>query len=157
MDFIFYIQTGVMAFLFIWLIILTILFLRQTRHYTKLIKVTGKNNLAQILDQFLKMQKADHKQIETINKQLIKIDEDGQFYLQKIGFLRFNPFENTGGDQSFSLSLLDNHNNGMVFSFLHSRDTTRVYAKKVNLGKSEKFPLSKEEEKVIASARRFKS
>ena len=48
---------------------------------------------------------------------------------QRIGLVRFNPFEDTGGNQSFALALLDGRGDGFVVSSLHARTGTRVYAK----------------------------
>lgn len=73
-------------------------------------------------------------------------------HLQKSGFIRFNPFANTGGDQSFILAILDGHNDGFVISSLHSRDQTRTFAKPIKDGKGEKFELSKEEKAAIDKA-----
>ena len=55
--------------------------------------------------------------------------------LQRVGLVRFNPFEDTGGNQSFALALLDADRDGVIVSSLHSRDLTRVYAKAVTGGK----------------------
>lgn len=68
--------------------------------------------------------------------------------VQKMGFLRFNPFQDTGGDQSFVLVLLDRGHNGVVVSSLYSREGMRLYAKEISGGKS-KQPLSEEEKKVL--------
>ena len=50
---------------------------------------------------------------------------------QRVGLVRFNPFEDTGGNQSFALALLDAEGNGWVLSSLHARTGTRVYAKPI--------------------------
>ena len=73
-------------------------------------------------------------------------------HLQKSGFVRFNPFTDSGGDQSFALAILDGHNDGFVISSLHSRDQTRTFAKPVKAGIGEKFELSKEEKLAIDTA-----
>lgn len=70
--------------------------------------------------------------------------------LYKTGMIRFNPFRDIGGDQSFSLSLLDKDNNGVVISSLYSREGVRVYAKSIQDGKSGKYPLTEEEKQAIA-------
>jgi hypothetical protein len=70
---------------------------------------------------------------------------------QRIGLVRFNPFEDTGGNQSFALALLDANGDGVVFSSLHSRTGTRVYAKAVNGGRSE-TALSEEETQAVRDA-----
>jgi hypothetical protein len=65
--------------------------------------------------------------------------------------LRYNPFDNVGGDQSFSIALLDANNNGFVITSLYAREGTRVFAKPIKNGESE-FPLSEEEKEAINRA-----
>ena len=68
--------------------------------------------------------------------------------IQKVGFLRYNPFQDTGGDQSFILVILDRDNNGVLVSSLYAREGMRLFAKNIERGKS-KHPLSEEEKKVL--------
>jgi hypothetical protein len=70
---------------------------------------------------------------------------------QKMGFVRFNPFEDTGANMSFALSLLDGNDNGFVISSLHGREGTRMYSKTITKGKS-KFKLTEEELTAIQNA-----
>jgi len=70
---------------------------------------------------------------------------------QRIGIVRFNPFEDTGGNQSFALALLDAAGNGWVLSSLHARSGTRVYAKAIHEGRSD-GALSDEEAAAIKQA-----
>lgn len=71
--------------------------------------------------------------------------------LQRIGLVRYNPFEETGGNQSFALALLDADGNGFVVSSLHARAVTRVYAKGVSRGQGE-GALSDEEAEAVRRA-----
>ncbi len=71
--------------------------------------------------------------------------------IKKIGIVRFNPFNNTGGDQSFALAFLDSTNSGIVISSLYQREGTRIYAKPIQ-GLKSTYPLSKEEEEAIGKA-----
>ncbi len=75
---------------------------------------------------------------------------------QKMEVMRFNPFKNLGGDQSFAIALLDGNNNGFVISSLFAKDGSRLYIKPVIDGKSKNL-LSSEEEEVITSAINQKS
>lgn len=68
--------------------------------------------------------------------------------IQKVGLVKFNPFNETGGDHSFSLALLDGHKNGIIITSLHTRERTRLYVKDVSSGKS-KIELSDEEKKAL--------
>jgi len=71
--------------------------------------------------------------------------------LQHIGLVRFNPFEDTGSDQSFAIALLDERHDGIVLSSLHGRTNTRVFAKPVENGIS-RHTLSDEESRAITIA-----
>ncbi|MBU2028596.1 DUF4446 family protein [Patescibacteria group bacterium] len=72
--------------------------------------------------------------------------------LHKVGMVRFNPFNDMGGDQSFAMALLNGKNNGLVISSLYTKDGTRVFSKAVKAGEAEKHPLTKEEEEAIKIA-----
>lgn len=67
----------------------------------------------------------------------------------KINLIRFNPFEDLGGDQSFILVMLDNTNSGVIITSLHSRDVTRTYAKAIKNGEGYNTTLSKEEKMAV--------
>lgn len=69
--------------------------------------------------------------------------------LHKVGMVRFNPFREIGGDQSFSLALLDGNNNGVTITSIYSREGVRTYAKSIQKGESIKHPLTEEEKKAI--------
>jgi hypothetical protein len=71
--------------------------------------------------------------------------------IQRVGLVRFNPFEDTGGNQSFALALLDQHGDGVVVSSLHARALTRVYGKAIANGKAE-AALSDEEAEALRQA-----
>lgn len=98
-------------------------------------------------------QKKTKKVLEELNQRCDKLDNEGLYYIQKIGLLRFNPFDDTGGDQSFIMSLLDVQNTGIVVSSLHTRSGTRWYAKKVFKGKGVEHELSEEEKKTVSESK----
>lgn len=134
--------------IFFWLIVLTFIVFKVKKHYQNLVRSTGKNKLDEILDQLIANENKAAKEIDLINKQLQKIEEDAKFYLQKIGFVRYDPFEGRG-EQSFVLELLDKENSGVVLNFIYTRDGLRTYTKKVKNGQGDKYNLSEEEKKAI--------
>ena len=79
------------------------------------------------------------------------IDERTRRSLQHIGMVRFNPFDDTGSDQSFVIALLDDRRDGVVISSLHGRANTRLFAKPVADGAST-HNLSEEEVQAIRIA-----
>lgn len=67
------------------------------------------------------------------------------------GLVRFDAYRDMGGNQSWSIALLDQNANGTVITCLHARDHARVYMKEVVGGTSEQR-LSPEEQRAIAMA-----
>jgi hypothetical protein len=65
--------------------------------------------------------------------------------------VRFDAFQDTAGQQSFAVALLDNRGNGVVITSLFGRSESRCYAKPVVKGESP-FPLSDEERAAIRQA-----
>lgn len=139
---------------FLWLFILSLFLFKILRHYQRLTKGIVKKDLMTVLQKVLKDIKDNEGQIKKILKQCQEIEEKGTSHIQKIGFLRYNPFKTTGGDQSFILALLDDHDDGVVITALHSRESTRIYAKPIKGKKATKYKLSAEEEKVIRGAKK---
>lgn len=88
---------------------------------------------------------------EELKPRVAMLEKISQMAVQKVAFRRFNPFENTGSDQSFTLVLLDRENNGVIVSSLYMREGVRVYGKEVSGGKA-KQPLSEEEQSLLQEA-----
>ncbi len=70
---------------------------------------------------------------------------------QSVGLVRFNPFTDMGGDQSFALSIVDSYGDGFVMSSLHGRTATRIYSKTVRRGQCTQT-VSTEEQAAIDQA-----
>jgi hypothetical protein len=73
--------------------------------------------------------------------------------LRRVGLVRFDAFEDTGGSQSFALALIDEAGDGVVLTSLHSRQASRLYVKRVIRGVSE-TTLSREEDIALREAAR---
>lgn len=118
-------------------------------HMFKLFKKTKKEpkNIAEILEY---LERLDRK-IEALSEKLEEFKKKSKIHFQKIGMVRFNPFKEVGGDQSFSIALLDAGNNGFVITSLYGKEENRVYAKPIKNGTSE-YILSEEEKKAIEKA-----
>ena len=139
--------------LVIWLSVLSFYLFRLSSHYNTLTSGTNKKNLTLILDGVLGELSVAKKDIARLAEQCDKIEQSGRLHIQKIGLLRFNPFKDTGGDQSFILALINARDTGVVISGLYSRSGTRWYAKKVSEGKGVDHELSDEEQKAMRLAK----
>ena len=136
----------------IWLLLLTFLFIRLFFHYQRMTKGISKKNLISSLNQLIAQAKSNGDDIKSVAEDLKKEIKANKSHLQKIGFKRFNPFTNTGGNQSFSMGILDENGDGVMISSLHSRESTRIYAKPITKGKSAGTGLSAEEKQALKQA-----
>lgn len=80
------------------------------------------------------------------------MEKNMQYCCQKVGIVRYNPFEEMGGNLCFAVAILDAENTGIVINGIHSRTGTFTYAKPVELGVST-YILSKEEQEAIDKAK----
>jgi len=119
--------------------------------YQQLVSGVKSGNLEEIMAMHVGRINEHERRLGGLDRDLAGLDRVLQTAIQRVGMVRFNPFEETGGDQSFAIALLDQHGNGLVISSLHSRAETRVYAKPVEGGRS-RYALSDEEEEALAQA-----
>lgn len=89
-----------------------------------------------------------YRHLSPENKEGVQISEG----IEKIKLVRFNPFDDVGGDQSFILVLLNKENSGILLTSLHHRSFTRIYAKSIKNGQGDNITLSKEEKSAILKA-----
>lgn len=137
----------------VWVIVLTGIVIRMYRHYNRLttgITTTGLRNVLESLLAHFEEGKARYRDIDGKLKEL---GEDGTGHIQRVGFVRFNPFSDTGGAQSFTIAILDGNDNGIVMTSLYARAGNRWYIKEVIAGKGKEVAISKEEEAAIRKAR----
>lgn len=137
---------------FIWLIFLTGVVLKTKAHYNNLVSKTRKQKIDEVLDELLMTDKKTRQELEIVKKELHEEIKTSTLHIQKVGLIRFNPFERGGGDKSFVISFLNFNNSGIVINFIYTRDGLRVYSKKVKEGKGEEYNLSEEEKKAITNS-----
>jgi hypothetical protein len=94
------------------------------------------------------------ERFDEVSKELKDIKAKSNFFMQKVGMIRFNPFKEVGGDQSFSLAILDGSDSGVVITSYYSRKENRIYGKPIKNGSSD-YPLSEEEVLAIEKAKNF--
>lgn len=112
----------------------------------------GDEGLDEVLDRILKRLDGSDERLgalSALQQELETLLRQGT--IRNVGVVRFNPFPDAGGDQSFAIALLDSEGSGLVLSSLHARADTRVFAKPVQAGRS-RYPLSDEEQDAIRRA-----
>jgi len=148
---IFFIFLTAIALLMVWNFFLH-LHLWQIKKKLKMF-FTGKkaSDLEGVLFEEIKRLKKSETEIRKLLKSSRALEKMASQSIQKVGVVRFNPFKETGGDQSFAIALLNSNDNGLVISSLYSREGTRIYSKPIQAGQS-RYPLSKEEIEVLRKA-----
>jgi hypothetical protein len=139
-------------FLFVWVVLLQLHYIRFWSRFRRIIKDTKGDSLEHLLIEHMKSLEMTRREIKKVSAAHEYLEAMTTRSVQKIGLVRFNPFHDTGSNQSFSLALLDLYDNGVVISSIHGREGTRVYAKALQSGRS-KHKLSDEEQLAIEQAR----
>ena len=138
------------------LLLLVLVLWRRTRRLGRRLDALTRGqdgkDLATVLDAHLDKVFAVSGEVDELTVRTAVAEANLRRSFQRIGLVRFNPFEDTGGNQSFALALLDANGDGLVLSSLHSRTGTRVYAKAISGGRSE-TALSDEESEAVLTAR----
>jgi hypothetical protein len=145
-------QILLLAILLIWVGALTFFFIRFQLFYLRVSRGSKKDSLLTLIEEVMGRQDKIFKQLSENSTEIKELAEKNAVNIQKVGVYRFNPFKDTGGDQSFIITFLDAHDSGVLISGLHTRSGTRWYAKTVEHGKGKGYELSADEEKALQSA-----
>jgi hypothetical protein len=90
-------------------------------------------------------------EVADVRSHSASVRDDLTHALSRIGVIRYDAFEDVGGELSFSLALLDEHADGLVISSINGRSDGRTYLKVVAAGQSRSV-LSDEERAAITAA-----
>ncbi len=89
--------------------------------------------------------------LDQINAEQARQGSDLAGCVQSVGMVRFDAYDDVGGEQSFAVVLLDRNRSGVAISSLYGRQDSRFYAKAITNGVSERA-LSDEEQMAMAKA-----
>lgn len=134
--------------IFAWLVFLTAHYVVVYRRL-KGLKLENGDSLASVVERILSSLTQMNAKYDHVLKLTSTLFSESQRSIQKVVLKRFNPFDDSGGDQSFSLVLLDKQLSGVIISSLHGRSGTRIYAKPVRAGKEVNYELSQEEKDIL--------
>lgn len=122
------------------------------KRYKKFLEKLGNgNNIEEDLETYMYRVEKVEKQNAEIANYVKTLDEDLTRCIQKVGIVRYNAFKDTGSDLSFTLALLDEHNDGVVLNGIYSREMSNIYAKPVKNGESS-YTMSEEEKMAVQKA-----
>ena len=112
---------------------------------------SGSTDLEKVLLELRQNEVAFEEALKSVVARVGKLENELPRDLRRVGLVRYNPFSDSGGDQSFALALLNDQNDGIVLSSLYGREMNRVYAKLIKQGRSQ-YQLTEEEKKAISEA-----
>ncbi|WP_066889301.1 DUF4446 family protein [Clostridium nigeriense] len=121
------------------------------KKYRRLMRGVNNKNLEElIVSKLEEVDKAMAKSEEAIN-QCEVIREEIKGCVNKVAIMRYKAFPDVGSDLSFSIAILDSHNDGVLITGIYSRHDSTTYAKPVDKGIS-RYELSEEESYVLNEA-----
>ncbi len=136
---------------FIWIVILTIILFKEMKFMRQLFPKSDARDIRNKFKELIEIVNSLTAKEEELVKNFDNLRLEIETHIQKVAITRYNPYGDTGGDQSFSVALLNKQQTGFVLTSLHTRSGTRVYAKPVVSGKSQ-TELSGEEQDVLKKA-----
>ena len=146
---------GVSVFLLLvmfgWLAYLTFSVRKFRKHQERVKRLAEEGNLASTITNSLEQVDSLKKELEQLNDRQDLFKELAAEAVQKVGLVRFNAFNDLGGELSFAAALLNDNGDGLVISSIYGAGESRSYAKLIK-GKKSSYRLSREEEQAIAEA-----
>jgi ABC-type multidrug transport system fused ATPase/permease subunit len=121
--------------------------------YNKFMKKLGQGEkIEEILSEYIKDVSLLKQKNENQDKELERLENNLKKCVQKVGVVRYNAYNDTGSDLSFTLALMDAADNGVVVNGLYSRESSSIFAKPLIKGET-RYNLSAEEIQAIDIAR----
>lgn len=140
------------------LLLIVVVLFRQVgglrRRIDALTRGADGRSLAGVLEAHLdKVYAVSHRQ-DAIETRATVLEAAQSRTVQGVALVRFNPYEDTGGNQSFVLAAVDPSGDGAILTSLHARNQTRLYGKAVVAGAIDGQGSAEEEEALrLARAR----
>mgnify|MGYP001569994875 FL=1 len=137
----------------LWLVGLTIWVVYRELQFRRFFGRAKSLDVRKLIENLLEHSNSTDDTIKNVGQTVDQIKKRDLKHIQKVGLVRFNPFRDVGGNQSFALALLSDEDNGIVLTGLHARESTRLYIKDIAHGAS-RSELSKEEKQALEVAKK---
>ena len=149
-----YIYIGFIVLIFILFVILIVQMVNMSKLKKKYETFMQGRNAISMEDEITKLfSDMDFLKIssEKNSRDIKKIYENLKVVYQKVGVVRYDAFQQMGGQLSFSIALLNGNNNGFIINSVHSSDGCYTYTKEVKNGESS-ISLGEEEKQALENA-----
>lgn len=146
---------GAVIILLLIMIILLIVQVKKTGKLTKRLDkfTTGKNgkNLEEEIASLFEDNHFLKNQVDTNRKDIRTLYKNMESTFQKMALVKYDAFNQMGGQLSFCLAMLDENDNGFILNSVHSTEGCYSYTKEIKNGES-LLDLGKEESEALAMA-----
>lgn len=146
-----WVGSAALAIAVIWSGVLSFLLWQQGKFLNLLFPKSDSRNIRKKFEEIVRTIAEFKIKLSNLDNKVEEVKIQNLKHIQKAGLLRFNPYNDTGGNQSFVVCLLNDKGSGIIITSLHARSGTRIFGKEIKLGKSD-YQLSKEEEMVLKKA-----
>ena len=153
LEWVFFAMAAVILILFLLILVLWHRLAVQKKRYDFFMG-TGRRptfNLETKIEEYFKTSQRIASDYAKILDMVTDMDQTMHASVQKVGLIRYNPFDEMGGNLCFALALLDGKDNGVVINGIHSRTGSFTYAKPIEMGVST-YMLSEEEMQAVKMA-----
>lgn len=146
-------ESSILIVLTVWLTALTGWTVWRELQFRRFFAKSKSADIRKLIENLLSSKENTDDTIKKVGASIEHIQKKDLKHIQKLGLVRFNPFRDVGGNQSFTLALLSDEDSGIVLTGLHARESTRLYIKDVTRGVS-KSELSREEKQALEVAKK---
>lgn len=137
------IAAGVIALL---LIIFICISISNSVKLKRIMRHAKNGNLEKTLTYYYDKLELTADNIQKLSENFAKYDRDNKNTLQKIGIVNFDAFHDISGKMSFSVAILNMHNDGIVLTSLYGHETSNVYIRDIKNGTTSTHLLDEEKE-----------
>ena len=121
------------------------------RRWRELLQTEGGASLEETLETHLEERRKLHSELRALQERVRVLEDKMRVDKRHLGIVRYDAFDDVGGEQSFAMALYDDEGDGIVLTSLVGRTDCRVYAKALRKGRSDRT-LSQEEQRAIREA-----
>ena len=146
-------STNSMLFIAIFVLLAVCLFfiIKVSFRLQKLFKGSKADSLEELMNNIVKEVSSLKEKAELHEDFLRTLSDRISKQGHGVKIMRFNPFKDVGGNQSFAVAIVNQEGDGVVLSSLYSRERMSVFAKPITNGASD-IELTTEEKNVVEEA-----
>lgn len=148
LTYLFIASYALILILFIIVIVLTVRLSKISKKYKKFMLGKNAKSLEKDIEGIYEDNKFIKASTEKNRKDIQSLYRKFESAFQKVGIVKYDAYNQMGGQLSFSLALLDENDNGFVLNSVHSTEGCYSYTKEIKNGLCE-ISLGDEEKKAL--------